>query len=63
MLDGDPDTYRLWASEYFERDVPIGAIEAVYQHQSLSDELVVAVNPQQSVKLLGPDIAEIGYSA
>jgi hypothetical protein len=62
-LDGEPETYRLWASEYFERDVPIGAIESVYQHQPLSDELVIALNPQQSVKLLGPDIAEIGYSA
>jgi hypothetical protein len=63
MLDGDPDTYRLWASEYCECDVPIGAIEAVYGHQALSDELVIALNPQQSVKLLGPDIAQIGYSA
>jgi hypothetical protein len=26
--------------------------EAIYQHQSLSDELVAALNPQQSVKLL-----------
>jgi len=63
MLDGNPDTYRLWASEYFESDVPRAAIEAIYQHQPLSDELVMALNPQQSKKLLGPDLAEIGYAA
>src|SRR5215813_7332751 len=63
ILDGNPDTYRVWASEYFECDVPKTAIEAVYQHQPLSDELVCALIPQQSMKLLGQEIAEIGCAA
>jgi len=63
ILDGNPDTYRLWASGYFECDVPKAAIEAVYQHRPLLDELVLALNPRQSMKLLGQDIAEIGYVA
>ena len=62
MLDGNPDTYWLWASEYFECDISRAAIEAVYQHQPLSDELIVALNPHQSKNLLAPDIAEIGYA-
>jgi hypothetical protein len=60
-LDGLPWTYKAWASEYYERDVPIAAVEAIYQHQPLSDELASALNPEQSLKLLGPDITEIGY--
>jgi hypothetical protein len=62
MLDGAPESYRAWASEYYECDVPIKAIEAIYQHQALTDELVAALNPRQSVKLLDPDISEIGYA-
>jgi|SoiMetStandDraft_2_1073263.scaffolds.fasta_scaffold38027_3 hypothetical protein len=29
MLDGVPATYRAWAIEYYERDVPLRAIESV----------------------------------
>lgn len=60
-LDGAPGTYKAWVSEYYERDVPIAAVEAIYQHQPLTDELVFALNPKQTLKLLGPDISEIGY--
>ena len=60
-LDGRPSTYKAWASEYYERDVPIAAVEAIYQHQPLTDELASALNPEQSLKLLDPDISEIGY--
>jgi hypothetical protein len=63
ILDGNPDTYSLWASEYFECDISKAAIEAVYQHLPLSDEHIVALNPHQSKNLLAPDIAEIGYAA
>jgi hypothetical protein len=61
MLDGAPGTYRSWAGEYYERDVPIRAIETIYRHQPLTEELVFALNPQQSLEKLGSDIAEIGY--
>lgn len=62
MLDGVPETYRAWASENYGCDVPIKAVEAVYEHQPLTNELVVALNPMQSVKRLEPDTAEIGYA-
>jgi hypothetical protein len=60
-LDGVSATYKAWANEYYERDVPIAAVEAVYQHQLLTDELVFALNPNRSLKLFGPEISEIGY--
>jgi hypothetical protein len=61
MLDGAPETYRAWAGEYYGRDIPIEAVETLYAHRALTDEVVAALNPQQSVKGLEPDIAEIGY--
>jgi hypothetical protein len=60
-LDGLPRTYKVWASEYYERDVPIAVVEAIYRHEPLTDELASALNPEHSLKLLGPDISEIGY--
>ena len=43
MLDGVPDTYGAWALEYYERDLPLKAIESVYQHRALTEELVVSL--------------------
>jgi hypothetical protein len=63
MLDGDPKTYRAWAKEYFGRDLPLEAVESVYEHRSLTDELVIALNPQQSLGRLHSEIAQIGYPA
>jgi hypothetical protein len=63
ILDGAPDRYRGWASAYYERDLPVAPIEAVYRHQPLTEELVMSLNPQQRLNRLGNDIAEIGYPA
>jgi hypothetical protein len=63
MLDGSAATYRKWASEYYERNVPLRVVEAVYQHRVVTDELIAAVNPCQTKAQLNPDIAEIGYPA
>jgi hypothetical protein len=63
ILDGVPDSYRGWASAYYEQDLPIAPIEAVYRHQPLTEELVTRLNPQQRLHQLGEDIAEIGYPA
>lgn len=63
MLDGVPATYRAWAVRYHGRDVPLRAIESVYQHQSLTDELVLTLNPEQSPGRLHADIVKIEYAA
>lgn len=63
MFDGIPETYRAWANEYYERDVPLEAIARVYQHRKLTDELVTGLNPEQSLELLTSDIVAIGYAA
>jgi len=61
MLDGVPQTYAAWASEYYERDLSLKAIEALYQHQPLTDDLVATLNPSSSARLLNKEISEIGY--
>jgi hypothetical protein len=63
MLDGDPDTYRNFAEEYFERTVALDAIRRIYSHRPLTDAVVRALNADTSIKALRADIQEIGYPA
>src|SRR6185369_12220547 len=46
ILDGDPETYRLWAVDYYEREISPAAVRAVYEHQVLSDHVLAALNPE-----------------
>jgi hypothetical protein len=63
MLDGNPGTYRAWAIDYYQRDIPMEAIESVYQHRVLTEEFVGSLNPRQSLGRLNSEIVEIGYPA
>src|SRR4051812_17932820 len=42
-LDGRPQTYRDWATSYYEREVPLAAIEPIYAHRPL-EGLVKVLN-------------------
>src|SRR5262249_53817012 len=61
ILDGNPQTYRDWAQDYFELwieneeeeeeqdeyeawEIPLAAVERVYRHEPLSEELVALLN-------------------
>lgn len=60
-LDGLPETYRVWAFDYFGRDVPLAAVAHVYNHQPLTPEIIAQINPEVSLAELVADIREIGY--
>jgi hypothetical protein len=60
-LDGNPETYRQWAEDYYERNVALHAVKAIFERQRLTDELVAALNPELRIKQLREDIREIGY--
>ena len=63
MLDGAPQTYAAWASSYYERDLSLMAVQAIYRHDPLTCDLVAALNPSRSLRLLSADITEFGYPA
>ena len=62
ILDGYPKTYQDFAEEYYERDVDLGSITAIYDHRPLTLEIAKGLNPDVSLKALTSDMAEIGYS-
>ncbi|CED59705.1 Putative uncharacterized protein [Moritella viscosa] len=61
IFDRNPDTYRVFAQEYYEVDLEVAVIEKIYNNLPLTDELVKEINPEVSLKQLEKDISEIGY--
>jgi hypothetical protein len=61
ILDGRPESYRAWASDYYDRDVELDDAVWVYRHEPLTPELVARLNLDVSLSELAGDISEIGY--
>ena len=61
----DRETYRRlykeFAEEYYETEINISDIEQIYEHRTLTEELVSRLNQNVSLKKLKKDIKEIGY--
>lgn len=60
-LDGSPSTYWKWAENYYEHDVPLRAIQAIYGHQPLCQPVVQELNDLCDWKELEIEIKQIGY--
>ena len=61
ILDGDPETYRRWAQEYYEVDLPSDAVAHLYAYRPLTPEIAARLNPNAAWEELASDIEEIGY--
>lgn len=61
ILDGKPETYATWASEYYERQIPVDAVAEIYAHKPLTQQLVSRLNPDCVLADLESDLDEIGY--
>ena len=61
ILDGDPETYRSWATDYYEREISPKIVRAIYEHQTLSNELITSLNPELTLSDVTKDAVEIGY--
>lgn len=67
LLDGNPMTFKIWAIEYYELwdenfDLDIKLIEFIYDHKTITRELVSKLNPNiESLEKLKVDLEEIGY--
>ena len=60
-LGGDPEVYLEFARDYYEIELPLSAIEAIYAHAPLSVELLRQLNPAVSLGAVAHDVSEIGY--
>ena len=63
ILDCEAESYRDWAEAYYEREVSLAAVRAIYEHQPLSNELIANLNSELSLSDINKDVVEIGYPA
>ncbi len=61
LLDGNPATYQEFAADYFEKDIPLSAVQHIYEHKPLTESIVAQLNAEVSKVELQEDIDEIGY--
>lgn len=61
MMDGDPESYRRWAEDYYEREVSIEAVKRIYDMDPIDADLVEALNPDIGIEDIQDDIEEIAY--
>ncbi len=61
ILGGDPETYQTFASENYEVEIPLTAIEHIYQLRPLTEEIIAELNPDQTLESVDADVVEIGY--
>lgn len=61
LLTADPRDYQNYAKDYFEVDVPLAAIESIYAHRPLTEDLVQSVNAEVRLRDLLDEFAEVGY--
>ncbi len=61
ILDGDPETYKKWAAEYYERSVSLSALQRIYAHEPLTAQLVNELNPKIKSDAMLADARNMPY--
>ena len=44
IFDANPQTYKDWAKEYFETDIPLEIITKIYDGEAITKDMVLAIN-------------------
>lgn len=60
VLRGGPRAYQRWASEYYEVDVPLDAVEHVYGGGTIGPDLITALGGERTLDELADDLDQIG---
>ncbi len=61
ILTGGPESYQLWATDYYELEIPVAAVKAVYDFQPITTQLVLSLNPDALIADAIASALEIGY--
>ena len=61
ILEGDPRSYKAWAEDYYECPVSLPAVQRIYGHTPLTQELVQELNKTAELESLLADATEIDY--
>jgi len=53
--------YHTWAKGYYEVEVDVNPVRAIFRQQPLTEQLVTALNPEAEMEAVLTDAQEIGY--
>ncbi|XAY06116.1 hypothetical protein DSM112329_02979 [Paraconexibacter sp. AEG42_29] len=62
-LNGDPTTYAEFATDYYEVELSIDAVEHVMQGRPLDAAVIRALNPEADVDTVLAEARDLGYPA
>lgn len=60
-LDGKPETYEVFAEEYYEQNLPLGLVAQFFKHNALTTSIADSLGYTGKLKDLKNDALEIGY--
>jgi hypothetical protein len=60
-LEGKPVLYQEFATFYYERKVRLSVIESIYDHEPITEEVLLHLNPNAVQSEIDAELAEIGY--
>ncbi len=63
FLTDDPNIYKEWSEEYYEKEFNISVIQDIFLHKPLTNEMIVKLNAEIKIEDLSEDLEEIGYPA
>lgn len=61
ILDGNPNTYKEWAQDYYESPISLSAVQQIYGRSPLTRGLVQELNATTDSESVSADAAEIDY--
>lgn len=61
LLTAPASAWLVFARDYYELELPLASVEAIYAHRPLTQALVQSLNPECRLDSLEADRAEIGY--
>lgn len=61
IFDANPRTYKAFADAYYEVNLPLGAVAAIYEHEKLTDRMIMALNAEADPASVRHDAVDVGY--
>ncbi|MBZ0275801.1 MAG: hypothetical protein K8I60_06635 [Anaerolineae bacterium] len=61
ILDGKPETYRQWATAYYEEEISLDAVREIYSHKPLDRPTIMSLNSDVDIDVVVTEAREIGF--
>ncbi|REJ87208.1 MAG: hypothetical protein DWQ35_21940 [Planctomycetota bacterium] len=57
----NPGTYKQFAEDYYEADVPLDAVSAIYRHELITTDIVSRLNASAEGESIRQSSEKMGY--